>query len=124
MNFEHPMFKGKTEDQFWNHITDRSQVPIQASFFHDVTCQYMKPLIGCHNHLLWHGSFKHSALLSSHLLAMVVKSTLPIDRIAYTTMVLSVYLGSEPLTAYGLTQVGGLLQAFFLALRKPCPFVP
>jgi len=43
----------------------------------------------------------------------VVKSTLPIDCIVYTTVAPSVYLGREPVIAYGLIQVGGLLQAFF-----------
>jgi len=55
---------------------------------------------------------------------MVVKSTLPIDHIVYTTMAPSVYLGREPVIAYGLSQVGGIVAGIFLALVKPCPFVP
>jgi len=49
---------------------------------------------------------------------------LPIDHIVYTTMMPSVYLGGEPIIAYGLTQLRGIVAGNFLALRKPRPFVP
>jgi len=119
------MFEVKTKYQFWQHIIRLQAAAVDlVTAVNCTTTSLLFFLARRADTIICCGCGLFNTLLSSPLLAIVVKDTLTIDCIVYTTMAPYVYLGRELVIACSLTQVREIVAGIFLELRKPCPFVP